>query len=152
MMINQFFFIAKGIQKYQNNPTSTGLDTKDYPIMNIEFPGITICPNTKVISLGKLVSPILSLFLLKIMKSTFRVAMESKHLPWKNLTLKRGPEYQYKLLTYLNNMVKFSVDPRSLEKLDDVELDEILNDMKGDVAKLMGMVAPSCKRLALICR
>ena len=36
------------IQKYQNNPTSTGLDTKDYPIMNIEFPGITICPNTKV--------------------------------------------------------------------------------------------------------
>ena len=120
--------------------------------MNIEFPGITICPNTKVIRLGKLVSPILSLFLLKIMKSTFRVAMESKHLPWKNLTLKRGPEYQYKLLTYLNNMVKFSVDPRSLEKLDDVELDEILNDMKGDVAKLMGMVAPSCKRLALICR
>ena len=49
-------------------------------------------------------------------------------------------------------MVKFSVDPRSLEKLDDVELDEILNDMKGDVAKLMGMVAPSCKRMALICR
>ena len=102
--------------------------------MNIEFPGITICPNTK------------------IMKSAFRIAMESKHLPWKNLTLKRGPEYQYQLLTYLNNMVKFSVDPRSLEKLEDVELDEILNDMKGDVAKLMGMVAPSCKRMALICR
>ena len=37
-----------GIQKYQNNPTSTGLDTKDYPISNIDFPGITICPNTKV--------------------------------------------------------------------------------------------------------
>ena len=123
-----------GIQKYQNNPTSTGLDTKDYAIMNIEFPGITICPNTK------------------IMKSTFRVAMASSHLPWKNLTKTRGPGYQYKLLTYLNNMVKFSVDPRSLEKIDDSELDEILNKMKGDVAKLMGMVAPSCKRMALICR
>ena len=110
------------------------MDTKDYPILNIEFPGITICPNTK------------------IMKSNFRVAMASSHLPWKNLTNTRGPAYQYKLLTYLNNMVKFSVDPRSLVKIDDSELDGILNDMKGDVAKLMGMVAPSCKRMMLICR
>ena len=61
MIINHSFFhreiFCEGIQKYQNNPTSTGLATKDYPIMNIEFPGITICPNTKVVRLGKLLSP-----------------------------------------------------------------------------------------------
>ena len=62
---NKSFLFFEGIQKYQNNPTSTGLDTKDYPILNIDFPGITICPNTKVIRLGKLGPPASHYFSLK---------------------------------------------------------------------------------------
>ena len=31
-----------------NDPTTTGLETTDFPIWNIDFPGVTICPNTKV--------------------------------------------------------------------------------------------------------
>ena len=41
-------FMLPGIRKYQNNPTSTSLGTKHYPVYNIDFPGVTICPNTKV--------------------------------------------------------------------------------------------------------
>ena len=37
-----------GLDKYMNDPTTTGLETTDYPIWNIDFPGVTICPNTKV--------------------------------------------------------------------------------------------------------
>ena len=46
--INNVWTVSLGIQKYQNNPTSTSLDTKHYSIHNVDFPGITICPNTKV--------------------------------------------------------------------------------------------------------
>ena len=46
--INNVWTVSPGIQKYQNNPTSTSLDTKHYSIHNVDFPGITICPNTKV--------------------------------------------------------------------------------------------------------
>ena len=35
-----------------NDPTTTGLETTDYPIWNIDFPGVTICPNTKVDSIN----------------------------------------------------------------------------------------------------
>ena len=38
-----------GYDKYMNDPTTTGMETTDYPIWNIDFPGVTICPNTKVI-------------------------------------------------------------------------------------------------------
>ena len=40
--------IFAGIDKYINQPTSTSLDTRDYPVWNIDFPGVTICPNSKV--------------------------------------------------------------------------------------------------------
>ena len=47
LQVNTLTNIA-GIEKYVNNPTSTSLDTRDYPVWNIDFPGVTICPNTKV--------------------------------------------------------------------------------------------------------
>ena len=37
-----------GLEKHMNDPTTTGLETTDFPIWNIDFPGVTICPNTKV--------------------------------------------------------------------------------------------------------
>ena len=43
----QHWFDA-GVEKYINDPTSTTLETTDYPIWNIDFPGVTICPNAKV--------------------------------------------------------------------------------------------------------
>ena len=101
-----------GIQKYQNNPTSTSLDTKHYSIHNVEFPGITICANTK------------------IMKSNFRTAMKAKNLPWRNLTqelidkntVASVEEFQYSLIQYLNNMAEFSIDPKGVELIDNRKL------------------------------
>ena len=134
------FFI--GIQKYQNNPTSTSLDTKHYSIHNIDFPGITICANTK------------------IMKSNFRTAMKAKSLPWKNLTqelldkntVTSVADFQFGLLKYLNNMAEFSIDPKGVELLENKKLEKVFDDRKGDIARLMGIVAPSCKRMLLVCR
>ena len=43
-----------GVEKYINDPTSTTLETTDYPIWNIDFPGVTICPNAKVFHIKKI--------------------------------------------------------------------------------------------------
>ena len=40
-----------GIEKYINQPTSTSLETRDFPVWNIDFPGVTICPTSKVTQL-----------------------------------------------------------------------------------------------------
>ena len=69
----------------------------------VDFPGVTICPNSKII------------------KSRFRAAMSSSRLPWKNLTQKledasagAGVEFQYSVLEYLTNLAMFSSDPSSV--------------------------------------
>ena len=89
-----------GIQKYQNNPTSTSLDTKDYSIHNIDFPGITICSNTK------------------IMKSNFRAAMKAGNMPWKKLTeelIKDGTvQVAFK---YLDNFFSIFSEQVSIQQL-----------------------------------
>lgn len=135
-------FNIVGIEKYQNNPTSTSLDTKHYSIHNIDFPGITICANTK------------------IMKSNFRTAMKTKSLPWRNLsqelidknTVASASEFQFGLIQYLNNMAEFSIDPKGVEMIENRQLEKVFDDRKGDIAKLMGIVAPSCNRMLLVCR
>ena len=90
-------FLIRGIQKFLYVPTSTSLSTTDYSIRNIDFPGVTICPNSK------------------IMKSSFRAAMNSSKLPWANLTAEMddeaAKEFRYSLLDYLANMVLFSSNP-----------------------------------------
>ena len=95
--INNVWTVSLGIQKYQNNPTSTSLDTKHYSIHNVDFPGITICPNTKVSEKPRddamnasnvLIRVCKFVFNLQIMKSNFRAAMRTKSLPWRNLTQK----------------------------------------------------------------
>ena len=89
--INNVWTVSPGIQKYQNNPTSTSLDTKHYSIHNVDFPGITICPNTKVREAPDnttMSKQVLVILYLQIMKSNFRAAMRTKSLPWRNLTQK----------------------------------------------------------------
>ena len=49
-------------------------------------------------------------------------------------------------------MAEFSNDPSGVKKLENVKFEEKLESMRGSVAKLMGVVAPSCKRMILICR
>ena len=94
--------IIQGIQKFLYVPTSTSLDTRDYSIRNIDFPGVTICPNSK------------------IMKSSFRAAMDSSKLPWANITAKMNEEaakeFRYSVLDYLTNMVLFSGYPAGVIK------------------------------------
>ena len=94
------------------------------------------------------------------MKSNFRTAMKSKSMPWKDLTTKlitdgvvdSNAEFQYELVHYLHNMAEFSIDPKSVGSLDNEKIEKIFDTMKGDIAKLMAAVAPSCKRMVLICR
>ena len=46
-----WYFIKRSssdIKRYINDPTTTTLQTTDYPIWKIDFPGVTICPNMKV--------------------------------------------------------------------------------------------------------
>ena len=90
-------FLVQGIHKFLYVPTSTSLDTRDYSIRNIDFPGVTICPNSK------------------IMKSSFRAAMSSSKLSWANITAKMdeeaATEFRYSVLDYLANMVLFSGNP-----------------------------------------
>ena len=93
--------MIQGIQKFLYVPTSTSLDTREYSIRNIDFPGVTICPNSK------------------IMKSSFRAAMGSSKLPWANITKdmdkETAMEFQYSVLDYLANMVLFSGNPAGVK-------------------------------------
>ena len=92
-----------GIEKYIYTPTSTSLETRHYPIVNVDFPGVTICPNAK------------------IMKSKFKAAMSSSNLPWLNLTTKldnensgSGSDFHYSLLEYMINILMFNTKPSSV--------------------------------------
>ena len=92
-----YIYLVQGIHKFLYVPTSTSLDTRDYSIRNIDFPGVTICPNSK------------------IMKSSFRAAMSSSKLSWANITAKMDEattkDFRYSVLDYLANMVLFSGNP-----------------------------------------
>ena len=86
--------------------------------------------------------------------------MKAKSLPWKNLTqelidkntVTSAAEFQFGLLQYLNNMAEFSIDPKGVELIENRKLEKVFDDRKGDIAKLMGIVAPSCQRMLLVCR
>ena len=72
-------FTPSGLEKYMNDPTTTGLKTTDYPIWNIDFPGVTICPNTKV-----------KMYFWKVLfsqlaTSKFKSALTNPSLPWAKL-------------------------------------------------------------------
>ena len=94
------------------------------------------------------------------MKSNFRTAMKTKSLPWRNLsqelidrnTVASASEFQFGLIQYLNNMAEFSIDPKGVEMIENRQLEKVFDDRKGDIAKLMGIVAPSCNRMLLVCR
>ena len=56
------------------------------------------------------------------------------------------------MIKYLNNMAEFSIDPKGVEKLEEEALEKAFDERKGDIARLMGIVAPSCRRMTLVCR
>ena len=49
-------------------------------------------------------------------------------------------------------MAEFSIDPKGVEKLEEEALEKAFDERKGDIARLMGIVAPSCRRMTLVCR
>ena len=65
-----------------NDPTTTGLETTDYPIWNIDFPGVTICPNMKVDSKNIILKKILYS---QLATSKFKAALADPNLPWAKL-------------------------------------------------------------------
>ena len=86
--------------------------------------------------------------------------MKAGNMPWKKLTdelikdntVANKAEFEYGLLSYLNSMSEFSIDPSGVKKLPNDKLEKKFESMRGEVAKLMGVVAPSCKRMILICK
>ena len=56
------------------------------------------------------------------------------------------------MIKYLNNMAEFSIDPKGVEALEEEALEKAFDERKGDIARLMGIVAPSCRRMTLVCR
>ena len=49
-------------------------------------------------------------------------------------------------------MAEFSIDPKGVEALEEEALEKAFDERKGDIARLMGIVAPSCRRMTLVCR
>ena len=86
--------------------------------------------------------------------------MKAGNMPWKKLTeelikdntVQNKAEVEYGLLAYLNSMSEFSIDPSGVKKLPNDKLEKKFESMRGEVAKLMGVVAPSCTRMILICK
>ena len=109
--------------------------------MNVDFPGVTICPNSK------------------IMKSKFRAAMNAKNLPWLNITKKledantgAGAEFQFNLLNYISNLILFNSNPGLVVGLQDKNTQDLLDGMSGNISSLMRTLAPDCKRMIVMCR
>ena len=66
-----------------NDPTTTGLETTDYPIWNIDFPGVTICPNTKV--KNEFAQTLKMFQFSQLTTSNFKAALTNPSLPWAKL-------------------------------------------------------------------
>ena len=77
-------------EKYRESKTITTVDTTNYPIWNIDFPGITVCSNIRVSA------------------SRLNAALKNSKLPWKNLT---EEEQHYGVNQIITNLVKFQSDP-----------------------------------------
>ena len=77
-------------EKYKESKTLTTVDTTNYPIWNIDFPGITVCSN------------------IRISASRLRATLRNSKLPWKNLT---EEEQQLGVNQIITNLVKFRSDP-----------------------------------------
>ena len=107
---HNMIFSIQGIHKFLYVPTSTSLDTRDFSIRNVDFPGVTVCPNSKIMK--SRFSVVRIMFIIMIMKSRFRAAISSTKLPWANITAKldagAASDFQYSVLDYLANMVIFS--------------------------------------------
>ena len=48
-------------------------------------------------------------------------------------------------------MIK-TIEVVKVEKIEDTNMETLLNDMRNEVAMLMRAVAPNCKRMTLACR
>ncbi len=45
-----FFLLHESYNKYLHNPTITTVVSTNYPVWNIEFPAVTVCPNNRAIT------------------------------------------------------------------------------------------------------
>ena len=131
------------LEKYQNSKTITTVETTNYPICNIDFPGITVCSNVRVSS------------------SLFNKALKNSKLPWKNLT-EENVDYLYDIHAIVRNLNQVQNDP-SFSK----EAVEVMRNYSDYIPGLMAMVrtvctlihascavqiTPSCSRMFLYCK
>ncbi len=47
-LVLMLVLIAPIFSKWRNSPTYTSLNTTNYPIWNIPFPGVTVCSNNVI--------------------------------------------------------------------------------------------------------
>ncbi|XP_023328627.1 pickpocket protein 28 isoform X2 [Eurytemora carolleeae] len=117
------FLFKPIIDKYSNTPTITTVDTTNYPIANIDFPGVTVCSNIRV--------------------SANNYKKASKKDPWK----KYDDETKHQMVT---NLVKFNSDRKVLFKMPSAE--EMIVKEEKLVTNFMYQIAPSCERMFLFCK
>ena len=86
----QFILLYPLMEKFLKTKTITSILTTNHPISEIDFPGITICSNTRV------------------SKSRYDAAMKNSKLPWKNLTEKYGVNVVGQVVS---NLVMFNLHP-----------------------------------------
>ena len=114
----QIQFVLPIWEKYKNTKTITTVDTTNYPISNIDFPGVTVCSN------------------IRISNSLFTSAMKHSKLPWKSLTKEDQSNGVGQIVT---NLVKFQSDPDLLYSTP--ESREVMNNYSDSITPLMAMAS-----------
>ena len=114
----QIQFVLPIWEKYKNTKTITTVDTTNYPISNIDFPGVTVCSN------------------IRISNSLFISAMKHSKLPWKNLTKQDQSNGVGQIVT---NLVKFQSDPDLLYSTP--ESREVMSNYSDSITPLMAMAS-----------
>ena len=123
-IVLQIQFVMPILAKHQNTKTITTIDTTNYPIWNIDFPGVSVCSN------------------IRVSQSLYKATMTHSRHPWANHT-DEDKEFGFGQLVL--NLVQFQSDPDLLYFTN--QSNEILNDYSDLIEKLMATVC-SAKHLA----
>ena len=118
----EIMLILPIIEKFHECKTITTVDTTNYPIWNIDFPGITVCSNIRVAN------------------SLFESTMS--RYPWKNLT---EADQSYGVGQVVTNLVKFLSDPDLIYFQPRSET--VLSNYSDHITPLMAMVMTIIKHI-----
>ncbi|XP_023340883.1 sodium channel protein Nach [Eurytemora carolleeae] len=125
ILISIFFIymLLPILQKYSDSPIIISVETTNYNIANIKFPGVTVCSN------------------FRISNNNFKKTI--KKTPWKQYE----KDDLHQLVT---NLVKFQSDPELIVKTEGSEKIMVKEDV--NISSLMSQILPNCERMFLYCK